>query len=57
MRIVRKQPTSKETPMSAHSAPATDGIPLSTLRRWAMKAAVVGFCTGAAAAMAALQVP
>ncbi len=43
--------------MSAQSAPTADGIPLSTLRRWAMKAAVVGFCAGVVAAIAALQVP
>lgn len=43
--------------MSAQSAPteSLDRIPLSTLRRWAMKAAFVGFCLGAVAAIAALQ--
>ncbi|HST62612.1 MAG TPA: hypothetical protein VLK84_28160 [Longimicrobium sp.] len=45
--------------MPAQSAPTTspDRIPLDTLRRWAMKAAFVGFCTGLVAAIVALQVP
>jgi hypothetical protein len=43
--------------MTAPSAPAEplDRIPLPTLRRWAMKAAFVGFCLGVVAAIAALQ--
>lgn len=41
------------------SAPSSspDRLPFETVRRWAMKAALVGFCTGVAAALAALQVP
>jgi hypothetical protein len=37
--------------------PSPDRIPLATLRGWAMKAALVGFCLGAVAAIAALQAP
>ena len=43
--------------MSAQSATPEplDRIPLSTVRRWALKAALLGFCLGAVAAIAALQ--
>jgi outer membrane biosynthesis protein TonB len=43
--------------MAAQSAPteSLDRIPLATVRRWAMKAAFVGFCLGMVAAIAALQ--
>ena len=41
--------------MTAESAESLNRIPGSTLRRWAMKAAIVGFCLGAVAAIAALQ--
>lgn len=44
--------------MPAQPAPTEsfDRITASTVRRWAMKAALVGFCLGAVAAIAALQV-
>lgn len=42
--------------MSAQPASsASSGIPLSTVRRWALKAAALGFCAGLVAAIAALQ--
>jgi hypothetical protein len=41
--------------MTAQPSDGFSRIPLSVVRRWALKAAFVGFCLGAVAAIAALQ--
>lgn len=44
--------------MSVQITPqALNRIPLSTVRRWAVKAAIAGFATGIVVATIALQLP